>query len=101
VTGASSYGPYTVPAVEGSAWQAPDGTVGVFFLNYEDTPHEFTWGLDLAEAVGWKTGQQVKMSQWTEEAGLKGVAEVRGGRLRREATLEGRGLMALKLEVVK
>jgi hypothetical protein len=101
VTGLSSYGPYTVPAVEGSAWQAPDGTVGVFFLNYEDTPHEFTWGLDLAEAVGWKTGQQVKMSQWTEEAGLKGVAEVRGGRLRREATLEGRGLMALKLEVVK
>ena len=50
VSTTSRYGTITVPVVEGSAWKAPDGTVGIFFLNYDDTsPYDFNWVVDLAE----------------------------------------------------
>jgi hypothetical protein len=101
VTGQSSCGPYTVPVVEGSAWQAPDGTAGVFFLNYDEKPQEFTWTVDLGESAGWKAGDKVKLSQWTEADGLKPLEESNGGRLTRNAKLEGRGVLALKLEVIR
>lgn len=92
---------YTVPAVEGTAWQAPDKTVGIFFLNYSEEPQEFTWAMDLAEAVGWGAGDKLRLSRWAEEGGLQTVAEIRDGKLTRSEKMEGRGIMALKLEVIR
>lgn len=103
VTCPSQYGyaSYTVPAVEGSAWQAPDKTIGIFFLNYSEEPQEFTWTFDLSEAAGWGDGDKLRLSQWTQESGLRIVEEIAGGKITRSAKMEGRGIMALKLEVVQ
>ncbi|MEI8012839.1 MAG: DUF6259 domain-containing protein, partial [Candidatus Omnitrophota bacterium] len=92
---------YTVPAVEGSAWQAADGTVGIFFLNYSGEPQEFTWTMDLGEAAGWGAGDKLRLSQWMEEGGLQAAQEINGGKLNRSVKMEGRGILALKLEVIR
>jgi len=91
--------PFMVLAVQGSAWEAPDRSVGIFFLNYADEPQEFTWSADLAEAVGWKDGKNVRLSQWTEKGGLKPLGVVSGGKLSKRTQVDARGLTALKLEV--
>jgi len=102
VTGQTGYGSYTVPVVEGSARRAPDGSVGVFFLNYDkEQSHEFSWTVDLREGAGWGRHTRLKLCQWTEERGLEYVEEVPGGRLTRRATIEPWGLIALRIEVIK
>ncbi|MEK7281175.1 MAG: DUF6259 domain-containing protein, partial [Chloroflexota bacterium] len=87
------YPSYTVPAVEGTAWQAPDKTIGIFFLNYSEEPQEFTWTFNMSEATGWGAGDRLRLSQWTEEGKLQIVAETNGGNLTRSAKMEGRGIM--------
>ena len=88
-------------AVEGSAWKAPDGTVGIFFLNYDEEPHEFTWLVDLAEGVGLEKATELTMSQWTHEKGLTTLKKVTGGPVTETMTIEPWGMIALKLEVSK
>ena len=89
------------PAVEGSAWLAPDGTVGVFFLNYDDNPHDFTWNLDLAEDAGLDTSKKLTMSQWTHQNGLAALNTVAGGPVTETMTIPPWGMIALKLEIPK
>jgi hypothetical protein len=91
----------TRPAVEGSAWQAPDGTVGIFFLNYSDLAQPFTWTFDLAEHAGITAAETVRLLSWSEDAGLTRVADLPGGVLSRNEKIEARGIMALKVEVTK
>ena len=91
-----------VPAVEGSAWRAPDGSVGIFLTSYDkEKAREVTWSVDLEEGAGWDAETRVRLSSWTEEEGLKPVGEVEGGKLTRVATVEALGLIALRLEVIE
>ena len=90
---------FPVPAVEGSAWRAPDGTIGLFFLNYDKKQHKFTWTKDLNEIVGIGADKKLKVSRWTP-SGEKIVGEWSGGVLTKNMTIDSWGLIALKLEVV-
>ncbi len=101
VSSTSGYGTITVPAVEGSAWKAPDGTVGIFFLNYdEEKPHDFNWAVDLAE-TGIDKYKKLRMSRWTQASGLSLIKEVEGGKLAEKMRIEPLGTIALKLEVIQ
>ncbi len=101
VSSTSGYGTITVPAVEGSAWKAPDGTVGIFFLNYdEEKAHDFDWAVDLAE-TGINKSKKLRMSRWTQASGLSPVKEVEGGKLAEKMRIEPLGTIALKLEVIE
>ena len=101
VSSTSGYGTITVPAVEGSAWKAPDGTVGIFFLNYdEENSYDFDWAVDLAE-TGIGPSTRLTMSRWTLGSGLSPLKQVEGGRLTEAMTVEPLGVIALKLEVTK
>jgi hypothetical protein len=93
--------PYTVPVVEGTAWQGPDGTVGLFFLNYGEEPQGFTWTMDLTEAVGWGGKDKLRLSRWAEEGGPGPAEEINGGQLTRSVKLEGRGILAMKMEAIR
>ena len=86
------------PAVEGSAWRAPDGTIGLFFLNYDQKAHKFTWTQDLREIVGIGPDEKLKVSQWTPKGELL-VGEWEGGVLTKTMSIDPWGLIALKLEV--
>ena len=91
---------FPVEAVEGSAWRAPDGTVGIFFLNYDsEQEHEFTWTQDLNEIVEIGADRKLKVTRWTP-AGEEVVGEWAGGVLTRTMTIEPWGLIALKLEAM-
>ena len=98
ITAEGGQGPFTVPAVEGSAWKAPDGTIGVFLLNFDDKPHSFTWAIDLAE-TGIDASQRLALSRWTPEGGLTPVKEMNGGAVQEAISIEPWGIIALKLEV--
>ena len=98
ITVVGDRGPFTVLAVEGSAWKAPDGTIGVFLLNYDDKPHDFTWSMDLAE-TGIDASQKLTLSRWTQEEGLTPVKEIKGGALEETMSMEPWGIIALKMEV--
>ncbi|MFH0963690.1 MAG: DUF6259 domain-containing protein [Planctomycetota bacterium] len=102
ITEQGTYGPFTVQAVEGSAWKAPDGSVGIFFLNYDEKEsHEFTWLADLAEGAGMDGTRKVKILEWKEGDGLTTVKETRGGVLRETMKIEPLGIMALKVEAAE
>ena len=102
ITDKDSYAPFTVQAVEGSAWKAPDGTIGVFFLNYDEkNAHTFTWTADLAEVAGIDSSTKVKISRWTPDAGLVGLKETAGGILTETMEAQPLDIIALKLEVVQ
>ena len=92
----------SMDSVQSSAWKAPDGSVGVFLLNYEtDKAQELSWSLDLMEGAGWGPKTTLALSKWTKEGGSVHVADVPGGTLRRKDELEPLGLVALKLELKK
>jgi len=98
ITQDSSYGPFTAAVVEGSAWKAPDGSIGVFFLNYdEQRAHSFTWTMNLEE-TGIDASKKVSLSAWTEEAGLTKLKEIHGGLVRETLEIPPLGIGALKLE---
>lgn len=99
----TAYGTYaTLPVVEGSAWRAPDGSVGIFLLNYDkEQSHEFSWTVDLRKEAGWTRDTRLNLYQWTEAQGREFVGEVSGGRLRRHVTIQPWGLIALRLEVAE
>ncbi len=101
VSGESSYRKFTFPVIDGTAWKAPDGSVGVFFLNYGENAQKFSWSVDLAQYAGWGKGARVRLSRWTEDNKVTQIATVSGGKLTREDALDGRGILALKLEVTK
>jgi len=102
ITSRDGNGPYTVPVVEGSTWRAPDGSVGIFFLNYDkEQAHEFSWSVDLGEGADWDKAHRLRLYQWAEDEGLQPVTDIRGGQLTRRARIEPWGLIALKIEVVK
>ena len=85
--------------VEGSAWKAPDGTVGIFFLNYDKkNPYDFTWTVNLAETGIYKS-KKLRMSRWTQGSGLSLLKNVEGGKLTEKMRIEPLGIIALKLEV--
>jgi len=94
-----SYNEFTVPAVEGSAWKAPDGSVGLFFLNYDPkAAHEFTWTANLGEVPGFGPGRKVRISRWTPE-GLRTLTQVAGGVITQSMEAQPLDIIALKLEV--
>ena len=92
------YGPYQLRSVEGSAWKAPDGSVGLFFVNYEDEPREFTWTVDLGADAGMDASSKVAVSRWSEKDGIVPLKEGAGGRVSESMTIEGLGMIALKME---
>lgn len=97
ITGKAGGG-YNVPAVEGTAWRAPDGRVGLIFVNYDEEPHEFDWELDLEDSGGWDGQTRLQISQWTVADGRRPLGDVPGGVLRRKETLEGWGVLGVELE---
>lgn len=100
ITEQDGYGPFTVAAVEGSAWKAPDGSVGLFFLSYDEKKtHTFTWTTDLAEA-GITASKKVRVSRWTPDGGLKPLAEIAGGTATLSMEAQPLDIVALKLEVI-
>ncbi len=99
ITSPGGYGPFTLKAVDGSAWLAPDGTVGIFFLNYDETPHQFTWSEDLSEIAGIGPSQRVRVTRWSGDKGIQPVGQWQGGLVRKTMQIDGWGLIALKLEV--
>ena len=97
-----SYSTFTVQAVEGSAWKAPDGTVGIFFLNYDEKEsHEFTWTTDVAEIAELDESTALTMSRWTLEKGLNTLKAVNGGVIKETMTIKPLGIIALKLEAAQ
>ncbi len=85
-----------IRAVEGTAWLAPDGSVGVFLLNYADQPHVFQWTVDLNEIAELDASQTLRVSTWSLDDGVRDAGEVQGGLMTRKATIEPWGLIALK-----
>ena len=101
VTQKGGYGPFTLPVVDGTAWLADDGTVGIFFLNYDkEKEFEFRWTHDLGEIAGIGGNRKLKMTRWTPD-GIEAAGECRGGVLRRTMKIGSWGMIALKLEVVR
>ena len=97
----NKHGPFTVPLVEGSAWKAPDGTVGLFFLNYDQkNPYDFAWTVDLAE-TGIDKSKKVRISRWTQGSGLSRLKDAEGGEFTETMRIEPLGMIALKLEVLE
>lgn len=98
--------PFAVNIVEGSAWLASDGSVGLFFLNYDDhEDQQFTWSVDLNEIAGIGADRMLRVTQWIPGPdGGPGREEVigawRGGIIGTTTNLESWQIMALKLEVV-
>jgi hypothetical protein len=92
---------FPVKAVEGSAWQAFDGTVGLFFLNYDTREHEFTWTTDLNEFAGLDKSRKLKVTGWSKDKGEETVGVWTGGVVKKTMTIGPWGLIALKLEVTQ
>ncbi len=90
-----------IRAVEGTAWLAPDSSVGVFLLNYDDKPHEFQWTADLNEIAGLDASQTLRMSTWSQDTGVSDAGQTQGGVTTHQATIEPWGLIALKFEKSK
>jgi len=101
ITRKTSYADLVVAAVEANAWLAPDGSVGVFFLNYTDEPHEFQWTADLAEIANLTGECKLKITSWAEGKGETAAGETQGGVITRNRTIEPWGMIALKLEQVQ
>lgn len=93
-------GPFSAPAVEGTAWRAPDGSVGIFFFNYDDEPHPFIWKTDVAEIAGLDASKRLQITQWTAERGAKTLKTINGGMIGDTTDIAPRGLIALKLEEI-
>ena len=101
VTREGPHGPFKVSLVESSAWKAPDGTVGIFFLNYDQkNPYDFTWTVNLVEA-GIDKSKKIKISRWTQDSGLSPLKNVEGGALTEKMRIKPLGIIALKLEVIQ
>ena len=92
---------FPVKAVEGSAWRAFDGTVGLFFLNYDTREHEFTWTTDLNEFAGLDKSRKLKVTRWTAEEGEEAIGVWAGGVVKKTMTMGPWGMIALKLEVTQ
>ena len=90
-----------IRAVEGSAWLGPDGSVGVFLINYDDKPHEFQWTMDLNEIAKLDASQTLNISSWDQEQGISDAGQTAGGVITRKAKIAPWGLIALKLEKSK
>jgi len=101
ITRKTGYADLVVAAVEANAWLAPDGSVGVFFLNYTDEPHEFEWTADLAEIANLTGAYKLKITSWAEGKGESQAGEIQGGVIIRNQTIEPWGMIALKLEQVQ
>jgi hypothetical protein len=92
---------FPVKAIEGSAWQAFDGSVGLFFLNYDSREHEFTWTTDLNEFAGLDKSRKLKVTGWSGDKGEEAIGVWAGGVVKKTMTIEPWGLIALKLEVTQ
>lgn len=102
VTAKGTDGPFTTQAVEGTAWRAHDGSVGIFFFNFEGEPQKFNWTKDVAEIAGFDTSTRLQMTQWTVEQGAAPVKQFQGGVISgANVDIAPRGLIALKLEVIR
>ena len=92
---------FTLPAVDATAWLAPDGSVGIFFLNYDgEKAYEFTWTEDLSEFAGITADKKLRVTRWTPE-GEEDLGEWRGGLVTQTMEIAPWGMIALKLEVVR
>ena len=91
-------GAFQSRAVEGSAWRAYDGTVGIFFLNYDgEKEHEFTWTTDLNEFAGLDGSKKLKVTRWSVEEEEEAIAVWEGGVVKKTMTIRPLGMIALKL----
>ena len=90
--------PFSASAVEGTAWRAPDGSVGIFFVNYEDNPHRFAWKTDLAEIAGFDAAARLQITRWTADQGARPLKQTNGGIVGDTVQMPAHGMIALKLE---
>ena len=91
-------GPFKAPAVEGTAWRTPDGSVGIFFINYEDQARQFTWKTDLGEIAGLDAAKQLQITEWTADNGTKPLKQTEGGIVGDTVDIPPHGMIALKFE---
>jgi len=102
ITVPGTYVPIETKMIEGSAWRAPDGTVGVFFLNYDEkNAHTFTWTTDLAEVAEMDASTKVRVSRWTPGEGIVALKEVAAGVISETMEAKPLDIIALKLEVIQ
>ena len=98
ITAPGAYGPFTVPSVQGSAWRAPDGSVGIFILNYDrENAHDITWTQDLNEIAGISANDKLTVTRWTPH-GEEAVGERSGGVLTQTVHMDPLDVIALRLE---
>ncbi len=91
-------GPFEAKAVEGTAWRAGDGSVGIFFINYEDQPRQFTWKTDLGEIAGLDAAKRLQITEWTAGNGAKPLKQTEGGIVGDTVEIPPHGMIALKFE---
>jgi len=102
ITSKGPYGPFTVLAVEGSAWRAADGSVGIFIMNYDmKNTYQVTWSVDLNEIVEIGPERKLEVTQWTADGGEGTVGEWAGGAVTQDEELAPLGVVALKLKVIE
>ncbi|MFH0965434.1 MAG: DUF6259 domain-containing protein [Planctomycetota bacterium] len=100
ITQKGAYGDFTLPGVDSTAWRARDGSVGIFFLNYDgERSYDFTWTEDLGEFAGIGADKKLRVTRWTSE-GEEDVGKWSGGVVTQNASIEPWGMIALRLEVV-
>ena len=102
ITAKGNDGPFAIPAVDGTAWRAHDGSVGIFFFNFHDQPQQFNWTKDVQEIAGFDASTELQMTQWTVDKGATALKQVPGGVVSGEKVdIAARGFIALKLELIK
>ena len=96
------YGPFELPSVQGTAWRAEDGSVGIFILNYDrEEGFEITWRHNLSEIAGITADTKVKATRWTALDGERTAGRWTGGLIERTTQIKPLELIALKLEAIR
>ena len=101
ITQKGGYGDFTLPSVDATAWRASNGSVGIFFLNYDgEKKYDFAWSTDLGEFAGIPADRKLRVTRWTPQ-GEEDLGVWQGGRITQTMEIAPWGMIALKLEVVQ
>ena len=90
--------PITAPALQTGAFQAPDGSLGVFIVNITEEPIEFRFSLTPGRyPVDAETTYRITR---VDELGKRFPAEAHKGRIAFEGTVAGRDVILVQAEAV-